>query len=125
MTTDTLPPALADAVKGAKAGQLVGPVKVDAGWALLKVDDRHPEPPPSLETVRPQLIRFITYDQVKDLVLTLRSHAKIENLLPPPPDVPGAPDRAGLGAATGTGAIVPPRRRRRAPRAKTNAAVKP
>src|SRR5581483_11351046 len=44
-TTDTLPPALADAVKGVKPGQLAGPVKVDAGWALLKVDDRHPEPP--------------------------------------------------------------------------------
>jgi len=41
--------------------------------------------------VRPQLIRFITYDQVKDLVLTLRSHTKIENLLPPPPMLPGAP----------------------------------
>ena len=90
MTTDTLPQPLAEAVKGATAGQLVGPVKVDAGWAILKVDDRHPEAPPSLDAVRPQLIRFITYDQIKDLVLTLRSHAKIQNLLPPPPEVPGA-----------------------------------
>jgi peptidyl-prolyl cis-trans isomerase C len=91
MTTDTLPQPLAEAVKDVKPGQLAGPVKVDAGWALLRVDDRHPEPPPSLDQVRPQLIRFITYDQIKDLVLTLRSHAKIQNLLPPPPDVPGAP----------------------------------
>jgi peptidyl-prolyl cis-trans isomerase C len=91
MTTDTLPQPLAEAVKDVKPGQLAGPVKVDAGWALLRVDDRHPEPPPSLDAVRPQLIRFITYDQIKDLVLTLRSHVKIQNLLPPPPDVPGAP----------------------------------
>ncbi len=90
MAADTLPQPLGEAVKGAKAGQLVGPVKVDAGWAILKVDDRHPEAPPSLDAVRPQLIRFITYDQIKDLVLTLRSHAKIQNLLPPPPEVPGA-----------------------------------
>ena len=96
-------------MKGAKAGQLVGPVKVDAGWAVLKVDDRHPEPPPSLEAVRPQLIRFITYDQVKDLVLTLRSHAKIENLLPPPPDVPGAPTEPASAPAAR-------HRRRRVPR---------
>ena len=88
-TTDTLPQPLGAAVKDAKAGQIVGPVKVDAGWAILKVDDRHPEAPPSLDAVRPQLIRFITYDQIKDLVLTLRSHAKIQNLLPPP-EVPGA-----------------------------------
>jgi len=90
-TTDTLPQPLGEAVKGAAAGQIVGPVKVDAGWAILKVDDRHPEAPPSLDAVRPQLIRFITYDQIKDLVLTLRSHAKIQNLLPPPSETPGAP----------------------------------
>jgi peptidyl-prolyl cis-trans isomerase C len=89
-TIDTLPQVLSEAVKGAKPGQVVGPVKVDAGWAVLKVDDRHPEAPPTLDSVRPQLIRFITYDQIKDLVLTLRSKAKIENLLPPPPEVPGA-----------------------------------
>lgn len=108
MTTDTLPQPLAEAVKGVKAGQLAGPVKVDAGWALLKVVDRHPEPPPSLDAVRPQLIRFITYDQVKDLVLTLRSHAKIENLLPPPPDVPGAPAEPASAPPAGTGAVAPP-----------------
>jgi peptidyl-prolyl cis-trans isomerase C len=125
MTTDTLPPALAEAVKGVPAGQLAGPVKVDAGWALLKVDDRHPEPPPSLETVRPQLVRFITYDQIKDLVLTLRSHAKIENLLPPPPDVPGAPAEPASAPPPGTGAIVPAAPPPVAPpSAKTNAAVK-
>lgn len=108
MTTDTLPPPLAEAVKGVKAGQLAGPVKVDAGWALLKVDDRHPEPPPSLDAVRPQLIRFITYDQIKDLVLTLRSHAKIETLLPPPPEAPGAPPEPASAPVPGTGAIAPP-----------------
>ena len=108
MTTDTLPPALADAVKGVGPGQLAGPVKVDAGWALLKVDERHPEPPPSLDAVRPQLVRFITYDQIKDLVLTLRSHAKIENLLAPPPDVAGAPAEPASAPVPGTGAIVPP-----------------
>jgi peptidyl-prolyl cis-trans isomerase C len=122
MTTDTLPQPLAEAVKGVKAGQLAGPVKVDAGWALLKVDDRHPEPPPSLETVRPQLVRFITYDQIKDLVLTLRSHAKIETLLSPPPDVPGAPAEPASAPPPGTGAIVPQASAQTAPPA--NAAAK-
>jgi peptidyl-prolyl cis-trans isomerase C len=120
MTTDTLPQPLAEAVKGVAPGQLAGPVKVDAGWALLRVDERHPEPPPSLDEVRPQLIRFITYDQIKDLVLTLRSHAKIQNLLPPPPEVPGAPQEPASAPTTppvnavpagvlprGTNAVIP------------------
>ena len=108
MTTDTLPQPLGAAVTGAKVRQVVGPVKVDAGWAVLKVDDRHPEAPPSIDSVRPQLIRFITYDQIKDLVLTLRSHAKIQNLLPPPPEVPGAPtEPASAPAAAPSNAPAP------------------
>jgi peptidyl-prolyl cis-trans isomerase C len=105
MATDTLPQPLADALRTARVGDLVGPVKVDAGWAVLRVDDRHPEPPPTLEQVRPQLIRFITYDQIKDLVLTLRNKARIQNLLPPPPDVPGAPPEP---ASAPSAAIGPP-----------------
>ncbi|HZZ89405.1 MAG TPA: peptidyl-prolyl cis-trans isomerase [Caulobacteraceae bacterium] len=101
-TTDTLPPPIAEAVKGAKPGQVIGPVKVDAGWAILKVDDRHPEAPPTLDAVRPQLIRFITYDQIKDLVLTLRNKAKIQNLLPPPPEVAGAPAEPASAPPPGT-----------------------
>ena len=108
MTTDTLPQPIGAAVKDAKPGQVIGPVKVDAGWAMIKVDDRHPEAPPSLDSVRPQLIRFITYDQIKDLVLTLRSHAKIQNLLPPPPEVPGAPtEPASAPAAAPSNAPAP------------------
>ena len=106
-TTDTLPQSIADAVKGVKAGQVVGPVKVDAGWAILKVDDRHPEAPPSLDSVRPQLIRFITYDQIKDLVLDLRNKAKIQNLLPPPPWAPGAPTEPASAPPPGTVNAVP------------------
>jgi peptidyl-prolyl cis-trans isomerase C len=102
LTTDTLPQPIGEAIKDAKPGQVVGPVKVDAGWALLRVDDRRPEPPPTLESVRPQLIRFITYDQIKDLVLTLRSHAKIETLIPAPPDVPGAPAEPASAPPPGT-----------------------
>ena len=91
MTTDTLPQPIAEAVKGVKAGQLAGPVKVDAGWAVLRVDERKPEPAPSLDAVRPQLIQFLTYDQIKDLVLRLRSQSRIEMLIGPPPATPGAP----------------------------------
>jgi peptidyl-prolyl cis-trans isomerase C len=90
-TTDTLPGPVAAAVKDAKPGQIVGPVQVTQGWALLQVQERGPEPAPPFETVRPQIIRFITYDQVKDLVLKLRGRAKIETLVAPAPDVPGAP----------------------------------
>ncbi|HWA63638.1 MAG TPA: peptidylprolyl isomerase, partial [Caulobacteraceae bacterium] len=91
MTSDTLPEAYAAVVKDAKPGQLLGPFKSDQGWVVARIDERRLEPPVSLEAARPQIIHFITFDQVKDVLLDLRKHAKVETLIPPPPDVPGAP----------------------------------
>jgi peptidyl-prolyl cis-trans isomerase C len=58
---------------------------------VLKVEDKRMEAPITLEAARPQIVRFLTYDQVRDQLEKLRSAAKIQNLLPKPTDVPGAP----------------------------------
>jgi peptidyl-prolyl cis-trans isomerase C len=79
-TPDTMPDAYGEALKTAKAGDVLGPIKTDAGWALLKVEDRRPEPPMSLEAARPQIVRFLTYDQVRDLLQQLRGKAKVQLL---------------------------------------------
>jgi peptidyl-prolyl cis-trans isomerase C len=84
LTVDMLPAAYAGPMKDAKAGQLVGPFKTDAGWVVARIDERRAEAPITLEIARPQIIRFLTYDQVKDLILNLRHHAKVTTLIPPP-----------------------------------------
>jgi peptidyl-prolyl cis-trans isomerase C len=91
ITSDVMPPAYAPAVKDAKVGDLVGPVRVDGGYAVIKVEDRRPEAPITLEAARPQIIRFLTYDQIRSVLADLRGKAKIERLLPNAPEVPGAP----------------------------------
>lgn len=90
-TTDVMPPAYEANLKTAKVGQLVGPFPVDGGLALVKVEDRRLEQPITLEAARPQIIRFLTYDQVRDLLERLRSRAKVQTLIKAPPEVPGAP----------------------------------
>ena len=90
-TTDVMPPAYEANLKSAKVGQLVGPFAVDGGMALVKVEDRRLEQPITLEAARPQIIRFLTYDQVRDLLEKLRSRAKVQTLIKAPPEVPGAP----------------------------------
>jgi peptidyl-prolyl cis-trans isomerase C len=80
-TADTMPDAYGGALKTAKAGDVLGPIQADAGWVLLKVEDRRPEPPMSLEAARPQIVRFLTYDQVRDLLQQLRSKAKVQVLI--------------------------------------------
>jgi peptidyl-prolyl cis-trans isomerase C len=121
ITSDVMPAAYAPAVKDAKVGDLVGPVRVDGGFAIIKVEDRRQEAPLSLEAARPQIIRFLTYDQIRSVLADLRGKAKIERLLPKAQDVPGAPrepasappasslsgaaaDRALAGAAPGDAA---------------------
>ncbi|MGI8841460.1 MAG: peptidylprolyl isomerase [Caulobacteraceae bacterium] len=88
-TLDMLPPAYAAALKSAQAGALVGPFQTDAGWVVARLDGRRQEPPLALDVARPQIIRFLTYDQVKDLILNLRRRAEVEVLIAPPAATPG------------------------------------
>ena len=90
-TTDVMPEPYEAALKDAKAGQVLGPVKLDNGFAVLKVEDRRQEQPIALEQARPQIVRFLTYDEVRDLLKRLRDQSKVKLLIGPPTDVPGAP----------------------------------
>lgn len=91
-TTDVMPASYAAALKTAKAGDTVGPFQVEGGWALLRVEDRRQERPPTLEDAKPQILRFLTYDEVRQLLQRLRGQAKVEMLVKGDPlTLPGAP----------------------------------
>jgi peptidyl-prolyl cis-trans isomerase C len=91
-TTDVMPQSYAGALTGVAAGTTVGPFQTDSGWAILKVEDRRQESPPTLEEARPQILRFLTYDEVRQLLERLRSQARVEKLIRSDPlSVPGAP----------------------------------
>jgi peptidyl-prolyl cis-trans isomerase C len=97
-TVDIMPDSYEAALKPAKAGQTIGPFQVEGGWALVKVEDRRPEQPITLEAARPQIVRFLTYDQVRDLLEKLRGQAKVQTFLKTTPDVPGQPREPATGA---------------------------
>ena len=82
-TADVMPEAYEAALKGAKAGQLIGPIPAPGGFALVKVEDVRQEQPISLEAARPQIVRFLTYDRIRDLLEKLRAKAKVETLIKP------------------------------------------
>ena len=86
-----MPEAYEGALKDAKTGEVVGPFEVEGGWAVVRIEDRRLEEPITLEAARPQIIRFLTYDQVRDLLEKLRGRAKVETLIGAGEDVPGAP----------------------------------
>lgn len=110
-TVDVMPEAYDAALKTARPGQIVGPFAVQGGFAIVKVEDRRAEQPITLEAARPQIVRFLTYDQIRDLLEKLRSRSKVEVLVksdapsqgvPPadapklaPPPAPAAPPAKG------------------------------
>ena len=107
-TTDVMPQAYEANLKTAKPGQVVGPFQVDGGWALVKVEDRRMEQPITLEAARPQIVRFLTYDQVRDLLEKLRGRSKVQILIKPAQDVPGAPKEPASAPAPGQAPTAPP-----------------
>lgn len=110
-TLDVMPEGYVAALKDAKAGDLVGPFPVEGGWALVRVEEKRQEAPITLEAARPQIVRFLTYDEVRELLETLRSKARIEPLLGKAQDVPGAPREpasAPPGAPKAQQPVVPP-----------------
>ncbi|QIF82948.1 peptidylprolyl isomerase [Brevundimonas sp. 'scallop'] len=97
-TLDVMPQAYADALRDKPAGSTVGPFQTEGGWAVLRVEDRRKENPPTLEQARPQIVRYLTYEGVRQLLEQLRGKAKVDVRLPaqtppasPAPSAPSAP----------------------------------
>lgn len=90
-TLDVMPEPYQVALKNAKVGDLVGPFAVDGGFALVRIDEKRQETPITLDAARPQIVRFLSYDKIRDLLERLRANAKVETFLPKSPELPGAP----------------------------------
>jgi peptidyl-prolyl cis-trans isomerase C len=80
-TLDVMPPAYGFALRGVQPGQVVGPFQTEAGWVVMKVEDRRPEQPLTLEEARPQIVRFLTYDRIRQLLEDLERRAEVEVLV--------------------------------------------
>jgi peptidyl-prolyl cis-trans isomerase C len=89
-TLDVMPEPYGVALKDAQKGALVGPFAAEGGWVIVKVEDKRTEEPITLEAARPQIVRFLTYDQVRDILEKLRGSAKVEMLIGKTQDAPGA-----------------------------------
>jgi len=109
-TTDVMPEAYDAVLKGAKPGELIGPFAVEGGFAILRVEDVRPEQAITLDAARPQIVRFLTYDRIRDLLERLRARAKVETLIKveagapkavPPADAPKTPALAAPPPAKG------------------------
>ncbi|WP_298743710.1 peptidyl-prolyl cis-trans isomerase [uncultured Brevundimonas sp.] len=101
-TLDVMPEAYANALRDKPAGSTVGPFQTEGGWAVLRVEDRRRETPPTLEQARPQIVRYLTYEGVRQLLEQLRGKAEVEVMLngdPRSPEPASAPVNPPAGVA--------------------------
>jgi peptidyl-prolyl cis-trans isomerase C len=93
-TADVMPQAYANALRDAAAGSTVGPFQTEGGWAVLRVEDRRRESPPTLDQARPQIVRYLTYEGVRQLLEELRGKARVDVLLAAESGAPQEPASA-------------------------------
>ncbi|MEL6862039.1 MAG: peptidylprolyl isomerase [Pseudomonadota bacterium] len=75
---DPLPAIIGDTETGS-----ISPVFQTAdGWTLIKVDERRTSPPKTKAEMRPEIITFLTFTQISDILRELRVAADIQKTEP-------------------------------------------
>lgn len=112
-------PQFQDAAFGAKAGQVVGPVKSPFGYHIIQVEEKKPATHASLASTHDQIKQTLTQQQLNQaepvFVQQLRTNAKIEILddrykdaFPSPLPVPAAASPAAAAPASAAPASAAP-----------------
>jgi peptidyl-prolyl cis-trans isomerase C len=76
-TQDTLDAEFTRPVFNAGKGERIGPIKSAFGWHIAEILDRRPAAQPSFESLRPEIINFMTFKAIQDLLLELQDNAEI------------------------------------------------
>ena len=70
---DPLPARIGDTV----TGDVSSPFETVDGWLILKVDERRTTPPKTKSEMRPEIITFLTFTQISDILRELRARADV------------------------------------------------
>ncbi|MEM6534544.1 MAG: peptidylprolyl isomerase [Pseudomonadota bacterium] len=63
-----------------ETGNLGGPFESEQGWHIIRVDERRTAPPKTKEEMRPEIITFLTFTQISEILSDLRVAADIRQL---------------------------------------------
>lgn len=75
---DPLPARIGDTA----TGDVSSPFETSDGWVILKVDDRRTTPPKTKSEMRPEIITFLTFTQISDILRELRARADVQQRNP-------------------------------------------
>ena len=79
-TQDMLEDTFTKIAFSTKKGSLSEPFKTEFGWHILQVQDRRKAAQPSFEEMRAEIKNFMTYDEIQNILISLRAQGDV-NLL--------------------------------------------
>jgi len=79
-TRDMLDPNFTSILFETEEGAPTDIFQTSFGWHIAEVIERRPAPKQNFETMRPQIVQFMTYDAIQSLVEDLRRDSQIETL---------------------------------------------
>jgi peptidyl-prolyl cis-trans isomerase C len=78
-TTNMMVPAFSESVSELEKGNYTEtPVQTQFGWHVIKLDDVRDTEPPTLESMRPEIMQRLQGQAINDYLVKLRSDANIE-----------------------------------------------
>jgi len=83
ITRDRLATDLTQVLFSTGTGERTNIFKTEAGWHIAEVQQRRASPGQDLETVKPKIRSFLTYEALNDLINRLRDKTEIEILIEP------------------------------------------
>lgn len=72
----------ASTIANTSVGDISSTFESETGWHILKVEDRRQRAPKTLEEMRPEIVTFLTYSQINQILRTLRTSAEITHVDP-------------------------------------------
>ena len=77
-TKERMVPDFATAAFAMKGGQVSDPIKTQFGWHVIKVEEKRTKPQPTFDELKEQIDQHLIRKSQQDMILKLRSDAKIE-----------------------------------------------
>lgn len=79
-TQDMLEDTFTKIAFSTKKGSLSEPFKTEFGWHILQVQDRRKAAQPSFEEMRAEIKNFMTYDEIQNILISLRAQGDVKLL---------------------------------------------
>lgn len=71
-------PPFPEEIGDTETGAIGGPFESEQGWHVIKIDERRTRPPKTKDEMRPEIITFLTFTEISEILRELRAEADIQ-----------------------------------------------